>query len=359
MKHLIFFSVLCFFACKQQPSGNVENLYITLSNDSIKASTFIKKAAVIKLETNDNSLIQRISKIKYTNNKIYILDMAHNSLLIFNNDGSFDKKLSRTGSGPGEYAQLTDFFVQDNFLYILDFTTQSILKYNSDLEYLEKFKYTTFGSSFAVKNDDFWIYNEPTGRKDDYQFTCFGKSNTEPKHYLPRNFLTHKYNWSDVNTFVIREDKIFLSPKYRNIIYSDNHKELQMDYKIEFSKNNFPEEENINDYDIFSPEFHYIIKQNFYMSDKYLIVSYFHENDSRFCFHDLRDKTTLSGIVKNDLLKDFIFFPRWGNDNYLIAEVASYHVAEDFSFLSDYNEQLKDITHEDNPVVIIYTLKTQ
>ncbi|MDR2915938.1 MAG: 6-bladed beta-propeller [Tannerella sp.] len=360
MKYIFFFFfIFIFCSCKNQKYNDIEQIInVDLDNSIIKVSAFITDAEVIKLETHEECLVHRISKIQYINNKIYILDIAHNSLLIFNKNGDFEKKLQKVGNGPGEYIQLMDFFIQDDHIFIMDFTTQSILKYNSDLDYINSFKYNTFGSKFVIKDDLFWIYNEPTGQKDDYQFTCLNQSNTEPNNYLPRVFKTHKHNWGDVNTLFKHKNDLYLSPKHRGIIYHEKNNNLEAIYKIQFSKNNFPEKENINDYDIFDPNFNYVLKENFYVTDDYLIFDYFYNGYRSFCFYDLKNRNTFSNIVENDLLEGFIFSPRWGNANYLIEEVASSYVKEDFYFLSNYNEQLKDINDDDNPVIILYTIKT-
>lgn len=119
MKHLIFILAILFIcSCKQNKEENteaVETLEISFHEHQIKASEFIKDAEVIKLETGDQCLIQRISKIQYIKNKLYILDADHNTLLIFNKDGSFHKRLFKVGAGPGEYAQIMDFLFRIRF----------------------------------------------------------------------------------------------------------------------------------------------------------------------------------------------------------------------------------------------------
>ena len=362
MRYVIFFFILFICACKKQKVDDVEYIPIALNNDIINASFFISEASVVKLETNDDCLIQRISKIQFIDNKLYILDIDHNSLLIFNKDGSFDKKLAKFGGGPGEYIRILDFYIQDSLLYMMDFSTRSILKYDLNLAYLGKYRYNTMGFQFIVKDDVFWIYNMPaTSKRDDYQFICLNQKNRMLNQCLPRRFLNHPYNnhWENVNVFATGKENVYASPQFGNVIYAIKENDLLPVYEIKFDKRNFPENENINDYDISSYGFNYMIKHSYYLSEKYFIFEFFIDNVRHFCFYDPNNKQATSGIVKNDLIKDFRFFPRWGNGNYLIEEVASYHITEDFMFLSNYNEQLKDIQEDDNSVIIIYTLKTR
>ena len=360
MKHIIFFFILFICSCKQieKTYYDVEQIHITLDNDTIKASTFIKDAVVIKLETNDDCLIQAIFKIQYVNNKIFILDINCNSIFIFNKDGSFDKKLFKVGSGPGEYNRLIDFLVQDDFLYTMDFTTRSLLKYNMNLDYLGRINYRAFSSKFVVKGDILWTYNEPTGQQEDYQFTCIINNGDELNHCLPRNSINHIYNWgAELNIFSLSKNTIYTSPKYGSLVYHIVNNNMNPIYQIKFNTNNFPENENINEYDRFSQNFNYIMKENIYITDNFFIFDYFYKQYRNFCFYNMKNKSLQYGVVNNDLIKNFIFSPRWGNDNFLIETVESHHVIEEFPFLVKYYEQLKDIKSDDNPIIIIYSLQ--
>ena len=362
MRHFILFiflvTVTLFGSCNKQKQSDAAYIFVTLNDNVIDASAFINDASVIKLETNDDCLIQRISKIQYYDSKLFILDIAVNSVLIFNEDGSFYKKLSKAGQGPGEYIQLIDFFIQDNFLYVMDFSSQSILKYDFDFHFLEKYKYKTFGSQLIRKDGLFWLYNEPSYQENDCQFTCLNEKDETLNQFLPRKNLPNKFKWGDVNVFaIVNNNLLYASPMYNSIIYHEINNNFVPVYEIRFNKNNFPKDENINDYDIFSPSFNYTLKWNFFVSNKYLIFDYMYNYNRRHCFYNLKNRETNFGVVNNDIIKEFFFFPRWGNDDYLFQEVASHHVKEDFIFLSNYNEKIKEIQEDDNPVIIMYVLK--
>ena len=357
MISFIFLVIIFLFgSCDKQKHNDAEYIFVTLNDNVIDASTFIKDASVIKLETNDDCLIQRISKIQYFDSKLFILDIAINSVLIFNEDGSFYKKLSKAGQGPGEYIQLIDFIIKDNFLYVMDFASQSILKYDMDFHFLEKYKYKTFGSQLVRKDSIFWLYNEPSYQKNDYQFTCLNEKDVTLNQFLQRKNLSDKFNWGDANVFAILNNNLYASPKYNSIFYHEINNNFVPVYEIRFNKNNFPKNENINDYDILSPTFNYTLKWNFFVSNKYLIFDYIYNGDRRHCFYNLKNKETNFGVVKNNIIKEFFFFPRWGNEDYLFQEVASHHVKENFIFLSNYNEKIKEIQDDDNPVIIMYFL---
>ena len=59
------------------------------------------------------------------------------------------------------------------------------------------------------------------------------------------------------------------------------------------------------------------------------------------------------GKIKNDLIENFRFFPRWGNGNLLIEEINPDLLYQYFPSLLN-RKELLELKEEDNPVVILY-----
>lgn len=327
------------------------------SNSKIKTSSFIEDFKIVQLSTSNDNLIFEISKIQYMNEKIYILDISGNRMFIFNNDGTLYKKLDKRGLGPGEYIQLMDFYIDEDILHVLDYTQQAILSYDSNLEFINKTNYKSFGSRFTYHNKSYWNYNEPSGQKSDYQFSSYTKEGKSIKNFLPRNSTKHQYNWAGVNVFALNGEKKYLSPRYDDIIYSITDDNIKPEYVINFNERKFPENKNINNYDLSDPNFSYFVKENFYKSTRYLIFDFTSKRKRNFCIHDIEKKTTKSGEIDNDLITDFRFFPRWGNDNYLIEELGSEILVEHFNSSPQF-VKFTNVIEGDNPFIIIYKLKS-
>lgn len=64
----------------------------------------------------------------------------------------------------------------------------------------------------------------------------------------------------------------------------------------------------------------------------------------------------ISGLIDNDLIDNFRFFPRWGNGNYLIEELSPEILLEGFKESPQFKDFL-NIEIDDNPLIIIYKLK--
>lgn len=149
---ILLLIVIPFISCKKQKSGEntsilnkklleisvQESLLSNENNHSSDYSNLIDSIEVIKLETSANSLIGRIRKIEYLNNKIYILTDSQ-VLLIFDKNGHFLKKLDKKGKGMGEYIEIKDFFIDnDNSIKVLSYNT--IITYDSNLKYVDSKK---------------------------------------------------------------------------------------------------------------------------------------------------------------------------------------------------------------------------
>jgi hypothetical protein len=346
------------FSCEKKKEQHINNVHVDYSTTKeITCSSFIDDYKLIKLSTSNENLIFQISKIIYDNERLFILDMPANCIYIFNNSGELEHTFFKQGAGPGEYIQLTDFYVEKGKLFVLDFTGQAILEYDHTFNFTAKTKFQTFGSSFMLQQDYFWIYNEPSGKIPDYQFTVSGRGEKKTSGLLPRNSTSHPFNWSGVNVFCMNGKDKYLSPGYNDTIYRIIDNNLLPEYYIDFKKRKFPDKDHVNNHDISDPDFFYLIKRNFYVSNKYLIFDYFKNMQRHYCIYDRKNKTNISGVVANDLISNFRFFPRWGNDNYLIEELPADILINEFSQSLELEHLIRITKEDDNPIIIIYILK--
>jgi len=350
------------FICSCNQGNNLGGYQITVAFDSsneINASSFIENFSIIRLSTDDHTLIHQISKVQYINNKIFILDVPGNSIFIFNKDGSLYYRIRRVGQGPGEYAQVKDFFVSEGNLYLLDFAQQSILKLNENLEYIERIRLETFSSYFVYSDNFFWTYSEPTPRRNDYQFAHLSSNGEMISEFLPRVSSSNQFNWTGVNVFHRNSNELYLSPRFGNVIYRIQDGNIIPVFGIDFGRRRFPTRDNVNNHDITAPDFRFLLKRNFYLSDRFLIFDYFMDWNRHFNVYDRIDGINITGVVNNDLIENFRFFPQWGNDNYLIEMLYPEHLLNHFAESPQFADfiDLSELREDDNPLIIIYKLR--
>jgi hypothetical protein len=354
-----FLTIIIFLSCEKKKEQNLNEIVVEFNTtQEINTSSFIENFKIIKLSTSNETLIFQVSKVQYKNEKVFILDIPGNCIYVFNNSGELEQKLSKRGAGPEEYIQITDFYIENEILFVLDFSQQVIIEYDKNFNFINKTRLQNFGSSFVHQNNSYWFYNEPSGGLPDYQFSVLNESGEKISEVLPRNSTNHQYNWADVNVFCINGQEKYLSPRYNDTIYritDDNN--IKPEFYIDFGKHKLPDEENINDYDISDTDFFYVMKYNFYISPKYLIFDYIKDLKRYYCIYDRESNMNLSGLVNNDLINNFRFYPKWGNDNYLIEELTPDILMNDFSQSPQFKHFINISTEDDNPLIIIYKLK--
>jgi hypothetical protein len=111
----------------------------------------------IKLETNDSCLITDIRQIEIKDFLIFILD-TKGELFVFNTNGTFISKIGKYGDGPGEYAVINTFYIENNNVVIIDEVKNSLIRYDFKGNYLfaEKFpnEHSFRMSRQAIPTDD-------------------------------------------------------------------------------------------------------------------------------------------------------------------------------------------------------------
>lgn len=92
--------------------------------------SFFKLKRLVVLETKDECMIRKISKVAFYKDKVFILDSMEKKIFVFNDKGDFLKSYNHYGQGPGEYISLADFTVKDDTLYLLDGLGGRLLQYS-------------------------------------------------------------------------------------------------------------------------------------------------------------------------------------------------------------------------------------
>ncbi len=101
-------------------------------------SNYASDIEYIALETSDESLLGRISKVDVDNEKIYVADQT-NSIKIFDRRGNYIKTFSRSGRGPQEYMNILDFLVDraSGNLNIME-RSGAVYEYDSEGNFISK-----------------------------------------------------------------------------------------------------------------------------------------------------------------------------------------------------------------------------
>ena len=78
----------------------------------VKLSELVDSMRFIPLETNDECLIGQIRRIKHRNGRFFV--QADDRLMVFDEEGRFERVVTKIGEGPDEVISILDYDVADN-----------------------------------------------------------------------------------------------------------------------------------------------------------------------------------------------------------------------------------------------------
>lgn len=364
MKNItLYIAIYLIMGCNSNKPDIQNNNLITIEidhkkNEPLLLSSIVDSISFIKLETKNNEIISSPTKVQLFKNKIYILDRERNSIFIFNKSGDYLQKIQNTGKGPGEYLQLVDFEINNQGIYLLDYPN-NIIHYDFDFKYLQKIELkNSYSFSFSHFNGLFWISNEKGSEKENFHISAVNQHGETKATFIKKDFLKKEFHWHLGSEFNKHDSILYFSPLFDNRIYRTNGEEIQKAYTIDFGQYSFPHDQNIFKEDVYSPDFNFAFKQHFWVTDKYLILDFFIDGERNFSFFDKEKNKIHHGFIENDFFPEYRFLPSWNERNTLIEVVDAFTLNEYFPSLKNEIHCLHSLKSADNPILILYHLKT-
>ncbi len=184
------------------------NLDQAESKDTLRLSKLFREAKIIQLDTCAQALIGEVYQAAVTDKYIFILDRhISKSMLMFNKQGNFIRKIGNFGTGKGEYFSPDDFALdkQKQRIYILDGRSKRIHEYNYTTgEYLTSIDIPLLSSYLLYDKGIFYIDCSQQGE----EYLMYKTSiNGKQAEYL---FSPEGHN-KGVDYMTANQDRVFLS----------------------------------------------------------------------------------------------------------------------------------------------------
>jgi len=375
----IFLFIIVFSNCSHQE----KQIYInpeSINKSQVLLSEYIESIQYIPLSF--EVPIRSIRAIDIYDNLIFI-GAGLEGMLIFNKDGSFNKKIGGTGKGPGEYYSVNSFAIdyENRLIYILDAgRAAKIMAYNFNNDLIYEFSNLELHGVFqkiALLDNKLYLFEIFVAGSSKYNWAeidLHGKVISIKKNYIP-----------NINTIAT----IFINPiyNYQNGIgywnqYNDTIFRIEngkSSARFFFAKGNFRlPTDNTSNLDKYfrvsqileTDKYAWIMEINSPANDVIILDKI--KSFSMYVDHE-KIKKALHGIT-NDLDGGLNFIPisyfREKEDEYLIGKNDAYllrnHVAsEEFkNFIPMYPEKKKELerlanslNENDNPVLMLVKLK--
>ncbi len=371
-----------------------DNLHvIDLNNathlNNLNLSKLFKNVTPIILETTEESLIGHISKVLVTPNHIIILDnIISNSIFVFDKNGYFLHKLGHLGTGPGEYASISDFcFDMLNTVYVMDFQSQKINQYELNTgAFIKSIKLSRErGMSWFIDITDNGLYsnfgffnnekkggilnqrNEKTGEiidswfnVDKYSFNIDFISNNNKSPFLCNNGKSFKFKTFFMDSIMVFEDNRIMPFLTFTSEYQLESKDLK---GIDFNGEDYFTKLSMKNkiYDMFT-----------YIEHKDLIImQFFLGIDARTIIYNQKEKkaTSINFFIDDIIYKqkesrfsfpNFLTFDEKGtyawlnydNINELKGDLEKGYLSSKFE-----SNGIKSLNEESNPILLYYEFK--
>lgn len=215
-KYLVLFLLASLlFGCgeKQETGTPVQTITLDLHVDQqLLLSEIADSIEVISLEQTDESDIAHVNRIIPYKDYYYIFQtimFSNGSVLVFDKDGRFVRRIDKKGGGPGEYVDLHDMAI-DSYRNELVLMTQpkGVFRYTLEGEYIDKVD-ATFANNLIVDEEG------------NYYMTPFCRDNTPCKLLMVNDKDSIPYGKVEKKHFV-RVNQYFISNEledYKGKIY--------------------------------------------------------------------------------------------------------------------------------------------
>ena len=371
MKYLFSFLCLCCDLSVSAQTPVVINLAKAISESpkEIMLNELASDIRYVPLETTDDCLM---------NNEFYIMqytgeDIITSGIFHFDKNGKFLNKIGSKGQGPEEYLQglfaFGDWIYK--LLYVQNWTTLTCYGFDGTFvrsvptPQLNMGAAGLFDENHIMYSNDFYYADKANPIQLYMVDSQNGKTVSKWRGHLEENkkygmILTSRdfmYNY---------DNSLFYKPALENVIFKIlSPKKRQLVYKFDCSG---------KDIDVSADEvdpkkrFQFLSVYWAKETAQYLFVNYGMKNISRLGIYDKEKKTFTNVTIKDNLAGGYDIHPAWtSDDNHLLMVYYAGGLLQDNEKRystgllperkKELDELLKNIKEDDNPVVILVTLK--
>ena len=371
MKYLFSFLCLCCVLSVSAQKPVVINLAKAISESpkEIMLNELASDIRYVPLETTDDCLM---------NNEFYIMqytgeDIITSGIFHFDKNGKFLNKIGSKGQGPEEYLQGLFAFGdwKNKLLYVQNWTTLTCYGFDGTFvrsvptPQLNMGAAGLFDENHILYSNDIYYADKANPIQLYMVDSQNGKTVSKWRGHLEENkkygmILTSRdfmYNY---------DNSLFYKPALENVIFKIlSPKKRQLVYKFDCSG---------KDIDVSADEvdpkkrFQFLSVYWAKETAQYLFVNYGMKNISRLGIYDKEKETFTNVTIKDNLAGGYDIHPAWtSDDNHLLMIYYAGGLLQDKEKRystgllperkKELDELLKNIKEDDNPVVILVTLK--
>lgn len=248
MKNTLLVLLLLLSGCVA--TKEVENAtYMQVSDEDqvvLYDSVYFKSSNVIRLETNEKSLLRGITKLCCDDGKMFIFDDALDKIVIFDMNGNYLNRVCYLGGGPEEYFAANDFCLdtENNQILLLCDRPYKLMRFDYNGKFLSSTKLNALFHDIATVGKFIYMTCPENVSDDQYPHSlCKYDANLNLKaSYIPTrgNIKSNLYFNSGVNQ-LYSSSHLFFTRRFDNSIYQIGENGVEKKYDINFNDNALPD----------------------------------------------------------------------------------------------------------------------
>lgn len=350
---------------------------IRKSKEQVHLSSFGKKIDYIKLETNDDCIIGKVSWCKRIEDKIVILEKSTKLYYIFDNSGKFLSKIGKVGKGPLEYLSNergTSIDFENEIICIYDRGKNSYLEYDLIGNCIKEFKVEN-NPEHVIRLDNNYIFFHPLVRRAINDWYVLSIVSLEGKlvKKVKKDSLSQRY-LDAYRQFYRYGDEIHFWETQNDTIFSFDGVSVKPEFVIDLGKYKMPNELWFDFANIDTRGSMYAVVLSIFETHNYLLFAVKDlENKGKFVLWDKkahsgswvgRDKEYGRVGFGNDLDGGPLFIPGFMfSQNQIGQALDVYTLKEQLEngLIKPLNKELVDFIEssaiDDNPILQIVELK--
>ncbi|MCL2311745.1 MAG: 6-bladed beta-propeller [Firmicutes bacterium] len=372
----IYFVVLLLVtSCKQSTTNYGDTQSLNFNHGHSADISDILEMSFIKLETNDNCLINSIRQVESALGKIFILTGgAESGVLVFDSLGKFVAPIGTRGNGPQEYLLCSSFSIDHyrNIISLVDMAQKKVINYNLiNYEFVSEHRLVEGFSSFEYLGNNHIVWHNFVA-KDDLAGWCFVVTDINQNYinkYVKRNFITG-YHTAPLKSMYKIDSDVFVYSGYHPIIYQCLGDNIHPLYKLEFGRFQIPPLDHLKKISAgnvnFLPE---LARSNFvytfivfgtyntvvveYTVSNIQYIGVYNKQNNQTYSYTMEDFQKMLKIGKIDRISGIV------NNSFAAVMFPFYLFEEKNNSLNPELHRLIDESNEDdNPILCLFRLKT-
>ncbi|ASB47949.1 6-bladed beta-propeller [Alkalitalea saponilacus] len=381
---IFWLQIFLFWGCKTESKTTIApkdieviNLQVPQEENFLKSSDYFDSIKIVPLETTEKSLIASINRLVVSHDYIYILDRTSNSVLAFNNCGTFSFRIKSFGRGPAEYTQIGDFCVdfENERIVVYAHAPMKLLYYDLKGNFLAEDMLDDIYSNVMAVDGKIMLFDIDPIKKKYAWVKPYGSNSLKGSYEIPDFVLKFAYQRTGYPMVCKSNRPYFFSPLDYNI-YLCTKDGIVPKYQLNFNENSIDINYlmSVNDNEISKlfqlcseKEFGFFIS-NFRETDDYVIfrfepgktVIYSKKSSTAEVFRWHREDMAALGMG--------MYFAHDGDDNNILTIVEAQNLLtqferigwnlepyrNDFPHFQKVENILDSISENSNPILVFF-----